>query len=337
LTDNSSFEGTYYKGHSSSEKLSDIILRLRTLQQRTGCLLHVIHIAGTRMKAAGIDGLSRGDLVEGMMKAATDPWRFVPLSQSANHRMPRLLLSWVNSFWCNSSGEPWCGSHLHLLSPNDWFLLHELNKPRLWMPAPAAMTTVLEVFNDDRLTRPHLPHVFVLPRLMTHLWRKHLSKDADLIFTVPCGPEFWPKAMHEPLVILIVLPLHHVDRYQGPWLVKGTEAAVRAENVLNQGFKVWNNPHYEPGKFPLVDGEVPGLWNSQEEWSRAVLFEFLDAQREFPPVQECLVRGLLQGSPQRPLPGSASVRRRRRNRDGGEGGLLSRKRSRRGSLDGDSF
>jgi hypothetical protein len=104
----------------------------------------------------------------------------------------------------------------------------------------------------------------------------------------------------------------------------------------NQGFKVWNNPHYEPGKFPLVDGEVPGLWSSQEEWSRAVLFEFLDAQREFPPVQECMVRGLLQGSPQRPLPGSAFIRRRR-NRDGGEGGLRSRKRTRRGSPDGDSF
>ena len=169
---------------------------------------------------------------------------------------------------------------------------------------------------------------------MTHLWRKQLSKDADLIFSVPCGPTFWPQSMHEPLVILIVLPLHHVNRYQGPWLVKATDAAVRTEDTLSQGFKVWNNPHYVPGKFPLVDGEVPGLWGSQEEWSRSVLFEFLNAQRKFPPVQECMVRGLLRGSSERPVSGPAPFRGRRRNRGRSEGGLRSCKRTRRGSPDG---
>jgi hypothetical protein len=98
LTDNMAFEGTFYKGHSSSEKLSDIILCLRVVQRNTGCIIHVIHIAGTRMKAAGIDGLSRGDLLEGMMQSTTDPWRFVPLSQSANERMPKILHKWVNSW-----------------------------------------------------------------------------------------------------------------------------------------------------------------------------------------------------------------------------------------------
>ena len=68
FTDNSTFEGCYYKGHSESEKLSDIILRLRQLQQRTGILLNAIHVAGTRMKVAGIDGLSRGDLLEAILK-----------------------------------------------------------------------------------------------------------------------------------------------------------------------------------------------------------------------------------------------------------------------------
>jgi hypothetical protein len=86
LTDNSAFEGTFYKGHSSSEKLSDIILRLRILQQRSGCIIHVIHIAGTCMKAAGIDGLSRGDLLEGMMQSTTDPWRFI---RSVRRQMKR--------------------------------------------------------------------------------------------------------------------------------------------------------------------------------------------------------------------------------------------------------
>jgi hypothetical protein len=335
LTDNSSFEGTFYKGHSSSEKLSDIILRLRILQRRSGCIIHVIHIAGTRMKAAGIDGLSRGDLLEGMMQSTTDPWRFVPLAQSANERMPLLLHNWVKSWWSDQEGKPWCGASLRLLTPTNWFTLSEITQPRLWMPPPAAMSTVLELFNDDRLARPHFPHVFVVPRLMTHLWRKQLSKDADLIFTVSCGPSFWPKEMHEPLIVLIVLPLHHVDRYQGPWLVKGTEAAERTQNLLTRGFKIWNN--YVSGELHELDGAVQGLWSNQEEWSRSVLFQFLTAQRNFPPVQECLVRGMLRGAPERPISDTASARGRRRNRGRSKGRSRPQKRQRRGSFNGNSI
>eukprot|EP00956_Cyclotella_meneghiniana_P020426 scaffold36140_cov54-Cyclotella_meneghiniana.AAC.1 len=40
FTDNSTFEGTFYKGHSKSEKLCDIILRLRLVQKKSGCVLH---------------------------------------------------------------------------------------------------------------------------------------------------------------------------------------------------------------------------------------------------------------------------------------------------------
>lgn len=38
FTDNIAFEGCFYKGHSVSEKLSDIILRLRLLQSRAGAI-----------------------------------------------------------------------------------------------------------------------------------------------------------------------------------------------------------------------------------------------------------------------------------------------------------
>eukprot|EP00956_Cyclotella_meneghiniana_P028890 scaffold68504_cov17-Cyclotella_meneghiniana.AAC.1 len=65
------------------------------------------------------------------------------------------------------------------------------------------------MFNEDRIARPHLPHVFVVPRLMTGMWRKQLSKDADVVFTVESGPAFWPKHMHEPLLVLIVFPFAH--------------------------------------------------------------------------------------------------------------------------------
>jgi hypothetical protein len=73
LTDNSAFEGAYYKGHSPSEKLNHIVFRLHKAEHDGGFILHVLHIVGKRMKATGVDGLSRGDLTEGVL-AGVDPF-----------------------------------------------------------------------------------------------------------------------------------------------------------------------------------------------------------------------------------------------------------------------
>lgn len=132
-------------------------------------------------------------------------------------------------------GEPWCNSHLKLLTPEDWFLLHEVDQPRLWVPPPAAMQTVLELFSEDPLVNPHIPHVFIVPRLMTCMWRKALSKDADLMFTVACGTPFWLDDMFEPLIIAIVLPLTHLPNFRGPWMVKGTDEATSLGKRLDRG------------------------------------------------------------------------------------------------------
>jgi hypothetical protein len=214
FTDNSSFGGTFFKGHSTSRKLTGIILRLRKLQLRTGSVIHVIHIAGTRMKECGIDGLSRGDLLEGMMKSGADPLVFLPLAQSADERTDVQVRHWVNTWWNSGNGDSWCGAGLTLLSPKDWFDLKNVPGPRLWIPPPAAMGAVVEMFSEDRLVRPHLPHVIVVPRLMTFLWRKQLAKDADVVLTIPVGQSFWPTNMHEALLLIMVLPLTHVPDYR---------------------------------------------------------------------------------------------------------------------------
>ena len=67
FTDNWVFENCYYKGHSASKKLSDVILRLYLAQRNGRLRLHVTHVTGTRMKAVGVDGLSRGDYLEGLV------------------------------------------------------------------------------------------------------------------------------------------------------------------------------------------------------------------------------------------------------------------------------
>ena len=49
------------------------------------------------------------------------------------------------------------------------FDIDTVEGPRLWLPPLAAMETIMEVFNEDRMAHPRRAHVFVIPRLMTHL------------------------------------------------------------------------------------------------------------------------------------------------------------------------
>ena len=116
----------------------------------------------------------------------------------------------------------------------------------------------MEVFNEDQIAHPWNPHVFIVPRLMTHLWRKHLGKYADLMFTVTTGEHFWGKPQNEPLIVAVVLPLAHVNDYRGPWLVKGSDEAQSLTRELSAGFK-YSQDRKTQGIFD-VEGPLCGLW-----------------------------------------------------------------------------
>ena len=57
-TDNSVVEAALYKGNSSSEKLFDLVVRLRKAELHSSCKLFVTHVSGKRMMAQGTDGVS---------------------------------------------------------------------------------------------------------------------------------------------------------------------------------------------------------------------------------------------------------------------------------------
>jgi hypothetical protein len=65
FTDNSTAESAFYRGTSSSKKLYELIVRLKLLEVNKGCLLHFIHVAGTRMIEQGTDGLSGEISIQG--------------------------------------------------------------------------------------------------------------------------------------------------------------------------------------------------------------------------------------------------------------------------------
>jgi hypothetical protein len=196
LTDNSAFEGSYYKGHSTSRELSNIVFHLYKAQRSGGFILHVLHISGKRMKATGVDGLSRGDHTEGMM-AGEDPMSFLPFHLGADTRSRGRVGKWVRSWWRTSDqgqdpdhGRDWGGLPLEEVTQDNMFELKNVKAARLWMLPMAVKEVAIKLLWEDKLAHPQWPHVFVVPRFMTELWRRDLGRSADILFTVPAGVPF---------------------------------------------------------------------------------------------------------------------------------------------------
>jgi hypothetical protein len=282
FTDNSTAEAVFYRGTSSNRLLFNLILRLHRLEMKCGLVLHLIHVAGTRMKDQGTDGLSRGDLLEGVMKG-NDFLNYIPIHRSACERS-LALTSWLKEMFEDKE-------KLEFLSPNDWFERgHDIagwerERPPgwsilspgfwypklesgcyLWDPPPAAAKFAVEELRKARLKRQSSTHIFVCPRLMTPSWRKQLSRVADVVFEIPAGSiTVWNSDSHEPLVVGIVFPFLPFR----PWQLRATP------------------------KFRIMGRQLCRVWKQGETVGRNFLCEFLLFARSLPTLSESMVRGML--------------------------------------------
>ena len=280
FTDNSTAERAYFKGSSKSESLHNLILSLKLLEINGKCKIHFVHVAGTRMIEQGSDGLSRGNLTEGVMGG----WKmsdFVPLHLNAFERSEKLE-GWIRSWLDNNKVKA------EILKPEGWFERgHDLDGgekncdgmwiPKykdgvyIWAPPPAAAEAALEQLRKARHKRQNSTHVFVCPRLMTPYWAKHLNRSADLITIVPPGQDWWPNNMYEPLIIGCYFPFL---KYR-PWQFKGQEALLGVEKHLR---KVWKDDA-SAGGFVLRE-----LWRSQRKMgsmSQKLVREMLQRRSQF--------------------------------------------------------
>ena len=55
------------------------------------------------------------------------------------------------------------------------------------------MKIIMEAFNEERIAHPRQAHIFAVPRLIAHFWRKHMGKVADVVMTITTGNHFWEK------------------------------------------------------------------------------------------------------------------------------------------------
>ena len=183
------------------------------------------------MKAQGTDGLSCGNLNIGVM-AGKSMLDFVPIHKTALERSAGLK-PWL---------ESWMGSQVEFLTPKDWFTRgHDHCRGQwesnldfkdgskvefpvirrgtmIWSPSPCTAEVAVEELRKARHKRQISQHLFVVPRLMSPLWRKQLYKAADLVVTIPCGHACWPIDMYEPLTLAFVFPFLN----SRPWQLRGS-------------------------------------------------------------------------------------------------------------------
>jgi hypothetical protein len=259
FTDNSTSEAAYYNGSSKSEKLFNLVLRVKKLEMHRQAKIHIIHVSGERMKEQGSDGLSRGNLNVGVM-AGKRMIDFVPIHLTAFERSASLM-PWLDLF---------IGDSAEILEPKDWFRRgHDLDEsgweinsdgmklPKvrkgtyIWAPQPCAAETAIEELRRARHKRQISKHLFIVPRLMAPTWRKHLHKAADLILTLKPGHKAWPSSMLEPLTLAFVFPFIR----QKPWQLRGSVQLLALGRELS---RVWSSD--AGGEGPLLRE----LWSYQE-------------------------------------------------------------------------
>lgn len=211
-TDNKVTESCLYKGNAKSEKLFDLIVRLRTLEMREGAQIIVTHVAGTRMQKQGTDGLSRGadniGAAAGKNMFNFCPWAKSPLEQNSQ------LEGWLRSF---------IGKDMEILQPCDWFRrAHDWDggywddqgfwrqKIRfghyVWNIPAGAADAAFEQLRRARIKRRESYHFIVIPALCTPLWLKQMHKECDFITMIPPEQSFWSSNECESLYLGICFP-----------------------------------------------------------------------------------------------------------------------------------
>ena len=239
FTDNSTAESAFHNGTSSSSLLFELVVRLRKIQLFHGVKIHLIHVSGKRMISQGTDGISRGNLLEGVM-TGKDMLSFVPIGQSACERSVSML-NWLRVWLSKRNIVP--------LTPYEWttkgqglsdkvwkntdgvsFSVKGEDDTFIWSPAPCIDDVAVEYLRMSIHRRPQNIYVFICPKLMPYKWRKGLLKSCDFSFYVDPGFDYWPIDMFESVLIGVYLPLLPCF----PWTFRRSKSVLEVERLLRQ-------------------------------------------------------------------------------------------------------
>lgn len=257
-----------------------MVEELRSLTIRGNFILHVIHVAGTRMIEVGIDGLSRGDLEIALLARKlrdSIPLGICPLDRSKE--LDPWLSSWLGTNWEKASPMDW-HYNAHQATSN---LPDSPSETWVWsLPPAAALYAVEELAIARSKRRDLIQGVVLVPALMMPEWYRRFSKVVDVFFRIPAGSiPAWPASMHEPLTVGIYLPSFRCQ----PWDWKRVEWMGGLGRVLCS------------------------MHSESDPQARDLLFEFWRAANRVPQMPTSLVRTLLSRPAWQPLFRCAANRR----------------------------
>jgi hypothetical protein len=224
FTDNFVTEMVWHKGSAKSRLLHGLVQRLRKLEMNGELFIQVVWVAGTRMIKQGTNGLSRGDLFNGIL-AGKNYLDYIPLDKGALEQSPELE-GWLKRTFPRKNG--W-----NVLDKEGWFEKGFEDGNHIWAPPPGVADAVLDNMWESVLIRPWNSHIFVCPALLTAKWRKQLRKVADFIVTIPVGSSLWPHDMCEPIVLALTCPLLNCS----PWKFGDSRGLAELEAALP---RVWS-------------------------------------------------------------------------------------------------
>jgi len=111
----------------------------------------------------------------------------------------------------------------------------------VWFPAPASGQVAVEQLREARNKRTNSLHIIVIPRLFTCLWKRQLSRVADLFLELPFVDNVWTKVeQHEPLTLAFVFPFLSFS----PWQLRRAPAFLEMARNLP---RMWKENQIPPG------------------------------------------------------------------------------------------
>jgi hypothetical protein len=116
----------WHKGSTKSRLPHGLVQRLRKLKMDGELFIQVVWVAGSRMIKRGTDGLSRGDLFNGIL-ARKNYLDYIPLNRGALEQLPELE-EWLKLTFPRKDG--W-----NVLDKEGWFESFEDGNHK-WAPPP---------------------------------------------------------------------------------------------------------------------------------------------------------------------------------------------------------
>ena len=159
--DNFTTESIFYSGNAKSQALFELIMQLHHIQMTGSMFVHIIWVLGKQMIAQRADGLSWGDLTNGVM-TGQPMLDFILLHLLVLDWQGQLVCKFLLGVFPMSPKEDW----VYL-----WSKPHNSDGIFVWSPPPAVANAAVFQCAEAAQVWPWNTHIIPLSTLITNQWQ----------------------------------------------------------------------------------------------------------------------------------------------------------------------